>query len=164
MAQEKVTFLYRDLEAAYPGHAVNLPVDGDGDPEGAVAVAMTRLAGSRRPKRAMLTERFADLLAYTAIAADDEGPSDADDGRDVEVMELHAGPAVRVRTLVEPLPETGGQMPATTNLDIHVPVPGSGGYLLLSFSTRWSSRSPTPWSSCSTRCRGRSAGRRRKRP
>jgi len=54
----------------------------------------------------------------------------AGDGRnvslvDVSLVELPAGQAVRVR---------GGDPPVTT-LDVHVPVPGSGAYLLLSFST-----------------------------
>ena len=47
------------------------------------------------------------------------------DGRQVTIMELAAGQAVRVRS----------QDPPVTNLDIHIPVPGSSAYLLLSFST-----------------------------
>jgi hypothetical protein len=47
------------------------------------------------------------------------------DGRQVTIMDLPAGQAVRVRN---------GE-PPVTNLDIHIPVPGSSAYLLLSFST-----------------------------
>jgi hypothetical protein len=47
------------------------------------------------------------------------------DDRQVTLVDLPAGQAVRVRS--EDLPNT--------NLDIHVPVPGSSAYLLLSFST-----------------------------
>jgi hypothetical protein len=46
-------------------------------------------------------------------------------GRQVSIMDLPAGQAVRVRS----------EHPPVTNLDIHVPVPGSSAYLLLSFST-----------------------------
>lgn len=47
------------------------------------------------------------------------------DGRQVTMMELPAGQAVRVRS----------EDPPVTNLDIHIPVPASSAYLLLSFST-----------------------------
>ena len=47
------------------------------------------------------------------------------DGRQVTLMELPAGQAVRVRR----------EDPPVTNLDIHIPVPDSSAYLLLSFST-----------------------------
>jgi hypothetical protein len=49
----------------------------------------------------------------------------AGDGRDVSLTELPAGPAVRVWR----------EDPPVTNLDLHIPVPGIGSYLLLSFST-----------------------------
>lgn len=49
----------------------------------------------------------------------------AGDGRDVTLTELPAGPAVRVRW----------EDPPVTSLDVYVPVPGSGAYLMLSFST-----------------------------
>lgn len=48
----------------------------------------------------------------------------AADGGQVTVTELPAGPAVRVRRRTE-----------ATTLDVHVAVPESGAYLLLSFST-----------------------------
>ncbi len=47
------------------------------------------------------------------------------DGREITITELPAGQAVRVRS----------HDPPVTSLDIHVPVPGSSAYLLLSFST-----------------------------
>ena len=46
-------------------------------------------------------------------------------GRQITVIDLPAGQAVRVRSFDSPV----------TNLDIHIPVPGSTAYLLLSFST-----------------------------
>lgn len=55
----------------------------------------------------------------------------ASPGRDVSVTDLPAGTAVRVRhrdTL-------NGGNPGPAQLDIHVPVPGSGSYLILAFST-----------------------------
>jgi hypothetical protein len=48
----------------------------------------------------------------------------ADDGGQVMLTEIPAGPAVRVRCQTD-----------TTRLDIHVAVPESGAYLILSFST-----------------------------
>lgn len=49
----------------------------------------------------------------------------AGNGREVTVTELPAGPAVRVRR----------EDPPVTSVDLHIPVPASGAYLLLSFST-----------------------------
>jgi hypothetical protein len=47
------------------------------------------------------------------------------DGRQVGIVGLPVGLAVRVRSFDPPV----------TNLDMHIPVPGSSAYLLLSFST-----------------------------
>jgi len=46
-------------------------------------------------------------------------------GRRVTIMNLPAGQAVRVLR----------KDPPVTNLDVHIPIPGSGAYLLLSFCT-----------------------------
>jgi hypothetical protein len=57
-------------------------------------------------------------------------------GAQVTLAGLPAGPAVRVRRRTAPgRGSVPGYRPAVTNLDIHVPVPGSGAYLILSFST-----------------------------
>jgi hypothetical protein len=58
------------------------------------------------------------------------------DGREVTIVDLHAGPAVRV-LWQENLGTTAGG-PAdhpSTSLDVHVPVPESTSYLILSFRT-----------------------------
>ncbi len=47
------------------------------------------------------------------------------DGAEITIAELPAGRAVRVRRFDPPV----------TSLDLHVPVPGSSAWLLLSFST-----------------------------
>jgi len=67
------------------------------------------------------------------------------DRRTVDVTELPAGPAVRVRQHTDPADPAGARDggdvpggapgPRVTNVDVHVQVPGSGAYLLLSFST-----------------------------
>jgi len=58
------------------------------------------------------------------------------DDAQVTLASLPAGPAVRVRRRTAPGENGGtGYRSAVTNLDIHVPVPGSGAYLILSFST-----------------------------
>jgi hypothetical protein len=46
-------------------------------------------------------------------------------GAQVSILDLPAGQAVRVRS----------EDPPVTSLDIHIPIPGSSAYLLLSFST-----------------------------
>jgi hypothetical protein len=59
-------------------------------------------------------------------------------GNDAQVTlaSLPAGPAVRVRRRTAPGENGGaGYRPTVTNLAIHIPVPGSGAYLILSFST-----------------------------
>jgi hypothetical protein len=58
------------------------------------------------------------------------------DGVQVTLTKLPAGSAVRVcrRTLPRPDGVPAHQSPVT-NLDIHIPVPDSGAYLILSFST-----------------------------
>jgi hypothetical protein len=57
-------------------------------------------------------------------------------GAQVTLASLPAGPAVRVRRRTEPGPgDANGYRSPVTSLDIHVPVPGSGAYLILSFST-----------------------------
>lgn len=50
---------------------------------------------------------------------------------EVTIADLPAGPAVRTRRR---LPGPDGQ-PPITNLDVHIPVPESSAYLVLSFST-----------------------------
>jgi len=76
------------------------------------AALVVTLTPPQEPDRALVTpSRLAETLTR--------------DGRQVTVIRLPAGQAVRVRT----------EDPPATSLDIHIPVPGSGAYLLLSFST-----------------------------
>ena len=74
------------------------------------ALVVTRTAAHGEPRVVVSAKRLADDLA----AEDDE----------VTVTEYPAGHAVRVRRRVK-----------VTSLDIHFPVPDSGAYLMLSFST-----------------------------
>jgi len=59
----------------------------------------------------------------------------AEDGQQVTLMDLSAGRAVRARRRSAPEGNPMDYQSPVTNLDIHVPVPGSSAYLLLSFST-----------------------------
>jgi hypothetical protein len=101
---------------------------------------------------------LAASLLITLIAPPPDGPvtpaqlaeASAAPGRTVTRTTLPAGPAVRVRRRTIPTPgdlrtasptDPGGPTspdhpaPPVTNLDIHLQVPGSGAYLLLSFAT-----------------------------
>ncbi|MBV9794662.1 MAG: hypothetical protein JO016_12060 [Actinobacteria bacterium] len=65
-----------------------------------------------------------ELLAATLAATAEPGGAAADGG-EITTVELAAGRAVRVRRFDPPV----------TRLDLHVPIPDSGAWLLLSFST-----------------------------
>lgn len=62
----------------------------------------------------------------------------AHDGRSVALGTVAGSPAVRVRATMAP-----GNGPAVTSQDVHVRVPGSGAWLLLSFSTPIQELSPS---------------------
>jgi hypothetical protein len=56
--------------------------------------------------------------------------------REVSLTDLPAGPAVRTRRrTVPPGDDPSGNILPVTNLDLFVPVPASGSYLVLAFST-----------------------------
>lgn len=58
------------------------------------------------------------------------------DGREVQVVELPAGTAVRTRRRTIPAKgDPSGNTVPVTNLDLYVPVPSAGRYLVLAFST-----------------------------
>lgn len=57
------------------------------------------------------------------------------DGADARLVDLPAGRAVRVRTRQAPQHVGDAQTPPSAGLDVHVPVPGTDGYLLLAFAT-----------------------------
>jgi len=74
------------------------------------ALVVTRTAAHSEPRVVVSAKRLADDLAA--------------DGGEVTVTEYPAGNAVRVRRRAK-----------VTSLDVHFPVPDSGAYLMLSFST-----------------------------
>ena len=57
-------------------------------------------------------------------------------GREVTLTDLPAGTTVRTRRrTVPPEDDPSGNILPVTNLDLYIPVPGSGSYLVLAFST-----------------------------
>lgn len=58
------------------------------------------------------------------------------DGHDADLVDLPAGTGVRTQTRTPPEPDDPlGRTLPTTGVEIRVPVPGSGAWLLMSFST-----------------------------
>jgi hypothetical protein len=60
----------------------------------------------------------------------------SENGAAVTITNFASGPAVRVQRRTQPSSESNsGYRSRVTSLDIHLPVPDSGAYLILSFST-----------------------------
>jgi hypothetical protein len=101
------------------------------------AVGFERAAGATAPMSVVAHQLAGDApidVEALARSLEDSHPRDIT-GREVTIVELPAGPAVRVHAISEGGDAAGGPLPVVEGVDHFIPVPGTPDMLLLVAST-----------------------------